>query len=54
MKKQLDDAALERRSQEHGRRLGVIARGLRTEKGLTQLEVAKRESFCSVGAEARG
>jgi len=42
MKKQLDDAALERYSQEHGRCLGVVARELRTEKGLTQYAVAKR------------
>ena len=42
MKKRLDDAALERYSQEHSRCLGVVARELRTEKGLTQQAVAKR------------
>ena len=42
MKKQPDDAALERYSQEHGRCLGVVVRELRTERGLTQHEVAKR------------
>jgi transcriptional regulator with XRE-family HTH domain len=42
MNKQPDDGALERYSQEHGRCLGVVARELRTERGLTQLEVAKR------------
>jgi len=42
MKKQPDDAALERYSREHGRCLGVVARELRTEKGLTQYAVAKR------------
>lgn len=42
MKKQPDDAALERYSQEHSRCLGLVARELRTEKGWTQLEVAKR------------
>ena len=42
MKEQPDDAALERYSQEHGRCLGVVARELRTENGLTQRAVAKR------------
>lgn len=42
MKKQPDDAALERYSQEHGRCLGVVVRELRTDRGLTQHEVAKR------------
>ena len=43
MKKQTDDAAaLEHYSQEHGRCLGVAVRELRTERGLTQHEVAKR------------
>jgi transcriptional regulator with XRE-family HTH domain len=41
MKKPSDDA-LEHYSQEHGRCLGVVARELRTEKGLTQSAVAKR------------
>lgn len=42
MKKQPDDAALERYSQEHGRCLGVVVRELRMAKGLTQHAVAKR------------
>jgi transcriptional regulator with XRE-family HTH domain len=42
MKKQTDTAALERYRQEHGRCLGVVTRQLRTDKGLTQSEVAKR------------
>jgi transcriptional regulator with XRE-family HTH domain len=42
MKKQPDDAALGRYSQEHSRCLGLVARELRTERGLTQHEVAKR------------
>jgi len=42
MKQQPDDATLERYWQEHGRCLGVVARELRTEKGLTQYAVAKR------------
>ena len=42
MKKQPDDAALEHYSQEHGRCLGVVVRELRTGRGLTQHEVAKR------------
>ena len=41
MKKQPDDAALEHYSQEHGRCLSVAVRELRTERGLTQHEVAK-------------
>src|ERR1700722_1233684 len=42
MKKQPDDAALKHYSREHGRCLGVVVRELRTERGLTQHEVAKR------------
>ena len=42
MKKQPDDAALERYSQEHSRCLGLVVRELRTERGSTQHEVAKR------------
>lgn len=42
MKKRPDDEALERYSQDHGRCLGVVARELRAEKGLTQHAVAKR------------
>ena len=42
MDKQPDDAVLDRYSQEHGRCLGIVARELRTQRGLTQHEVAKR------------
>lgn len=42
MKQPTDAAALERYRQEHNRCLGVVACELRTTKGLTQSEVAKR------------
>src|SRR5258708_450092 len=42
MKKQTDTAALERYRQEHDRCPGAVACQLRTDKGLTQSEVAKR------------
>lgn len=42
MKKQMDRAAFERYSREHGRCLGVAVCELRTDKGLTQSELAKR------------
>lgn len=42
MRKQLDDPALERYVQEYSRCLSLVVRDLRTEKGLTQQEVAKR------------
>jgi transcriptional regulator with XRE-family HTH domain len=42
MKQPTDTAALERYRQEHDRCLGVVARKLRTTKGLTLSEVAKR------------
>ena len=41
MKQPTDTAALEQYRQEHDRCLGVVARELRTTKGLTQSEVAK-------------
>ena len=40
MKKQSDDAAFERYLQEHGRCLGLVIRELRTERSVTQHEVA--------------
>jgi hypothetical protein len=40
--KQLDTAALKHYSQEHRRCLGLVVRELRTGRGLTQHEVAKR------------
>ena len=42
MKKLTDRAAFERYRQEHSRCLGVAVEELRTEKGLTRGEVAKR------------
>jgi transcriptional regulator with XRE-family HTH domain len=42
MKEQTDRAAFERYRQEHGRCLGVAVEELRTDKGLTRSEVAKR------------
>jgi transcriptional regulator with XRE-family HTH domain len=42
MKKRANQAALERYRLEHNRSLGVVACELRTGKGLTQSEVAKR------------
>ena len=42
MKQPTDTAALERYSREHARCLSMIVGQIRTEKGLTQCEVAKR------------
>ena len=42
MKRQTDRAALERYARERNRCLGVVAEELRTRKGLTRSEVAKR------------
>ena len=42
MKRHTDTAALERYRREHNRILGVVACELRSGKGLTQSEVAKR------------
>lgn len=42
MKKQVDRAAFERYRQEHDRCLAIAVCELRTDKGLTRIEVAKR------------
>jgi len=42
MKKQVNPAAFERYKQEHGRCLGIAVCHLRTEKGLTPDQLAKR------------
>ena len=42
MKEQTDTAAFEGYCQEHGRCLGVAVEELRTDKGLTRSEVARR------------
>jgi len=42
MKKQVDAAAFESYKQEHGRCLGIAVCQLRTEKGLTPDQLAKR------------